>query len=136
MRLKTQLAIQAHIEGLPPRAWSRKDFQELLAEKRGDWNAPQYLTSGRLITFLLDNDFARRIDIKSKDYGAKSRYITGSLSLSLSLTSLVCLLFLQAFIHLSCHCASCSWASAGGHGLRESRADSQEDSISAQSNRH
>ena len=55
MRLKTQLAIQAHIEGLPPRAWSRKDFQELLAEKRGDWNAPQYLTSGRLITFLLDN---------------------------------------------------------------------------------
>ena len=84
MRLKTQLAIQAHIEGLPPRAWSRKDFQELLAEKRGDWNAPQYLTSGRLITFLLDNDFARRIDIKSKDYGAKSRYITGSLSLSLS----------------------------------------------------
>jgi len=81
MRLRTQLAIQAHIEALPPRAWSRKDFQELLAEKRDEWKAPQYLTPGRLITFLLDNDFARRIDIKSKDYGIKSRYVTGDLSL-------------------------------------------------------
>ena len=79
MRLRTQLAIQAHIEALPPRAWSRKDFQELLAEKRDEWKAPQYLTPGRLITFLLDNDFARRIDIKSKDYGIKSRYVTGSI---------------------------------------------------------
>jgi hypothetical protein len=81
MRLRTQVAIQAHIEALPPRAWSRKDFQELLAEKRDEWKAPQYLTPGRLITFLLDNDFARRIDIKSKDYGIKSRYVTGDLSL-------------------------------------------------------
>jgi predicted transcriptional regulator of viral defense system len=94
MRLKTQLAIQAHIEGLPPRAWSRKDFQELLAEKRNDWNAPQYLTPGRLITFLLDNDFARRIDIKSKDYGAKSRYITGDLSL----LSFACSFYKRSYI--------------------------------------
>jgi hypothetical protein len=81
MRLKTQLAIQSHIEALPPRAWSRKDFQDLLAEKREEWKAPQYLTPGHLITFLLDNDFARRIDIKSKEYGVKSRYVTGDLSL-------------------------------------------------------
>jgi hypothetical protein len=81
LRLKTQLAIQSHIEELPPRAWSRKDFQDLLAEKRDEWKAPQYLTPGRLIEFLLDNDFACRIDIKSKEYGVKSRYITGDLSL-------------------------------------------------------
>ena len=81
MRLKTQLAIKADIESLSPQAWSRKDIQELLAEKREIWNAPQYLTPGLLITFLLDNGIAQRIEIRSKEYGVKSRYITGDLPL-------------------------------------------------------
>jgi len=81
MRLKTQLAIKADIESLPPQAWGRKDIQELLAEKREVWNALQYLTPGLLITFLLDNGLAQRIEIRSKEYGVKSRYVTGNLTL-------------------------------------------------------
>lgn len=81
MRLKTQLAIKTDIESLPPQAWNRKDIQELLAEKREVWNAPQYLTPGLLIDFLLDNELAQRTVIRSKEYGEKSRYITGNLSL-------------------------------------------------------
>jgi hypothetical protein len=81
MRLKTQLAIKAHIESLPPQAWSRKDIQKLLTEKREIWNAPQYLTPGLLIAFLLDNDLAQKIEIRSKEYGVKSRYIISNLTL-------------------------------------------------------
>ena len=62
-----------------PQAWSRKDIQELLAKKREIWNAPEYLTPGLLITFLLDNGLAQRIEIRSKEYGVKSRYIIGDL---------------------------------------------------------
>jgi hypothetical protein len=81
MRLKTQLAIKADIESMPPQAWSCKDIQKLLAEKREVWNAPQYLTPGLLIAFLLDNDLAQKIEIRSKEYGVKNRYITGNLTL-------------------------------------------------------
>lgn len=81
MRLKTELAIKADIESLPPRAWSRKDFQDYLAEKRIGWNAPQCLTAGLLIEFLLDNEIARTAEICSKEYGAKTRYITGKLTI-------------------------------------------------------
>ena len=56
MRLKTQLAIKADIEALPPRAWNRKDIELYLAEKRADWNAPKYLTPSLLISFLVENE--------------------------------------------------------------------------------
>ncbi len=80
MRLKTQLAIKAEIEALAPQAWSRKDIQELLAKKREVWGAPEYLTPGLLITFLLDNDLAQKIELRSEEYGGKSRYLIGNLA--------------------------------------------------------
>lgn len=81
MRLKTQLAIKADIESLPPRAWSRKDLQTYLAEKRESWNAPQYLTTALFINFLLENELARASEIRSKEYDSKSRYVTGELTI-------------------------------------------------------
>ncbi len=81
MRLKTQLAIKADIESLPPRAWSRKDLQNYLAEKREAWNAPQYLSTGLFIDFLIENELARTSEIRSKEYGSKSRYVTGELTI-------------------------------------------------------
>jgi len=80
MRLKTQLAIKADIEALPPRAWGRKDFQVYLKERRQHWNAPQYLNTTGLIDFLLENEIARTEEIHSSEYGKKSRYVTGYLS--------------------------------------------------------
>ena len=81
MRLKTQLAIKADVESLPPRAWSRKDLQKYLAEKREAWNAPQYLSTGLFIDFLIENELARTSEIRSKEYGSKSRYVTGELTI-------------------------------------------------------
>ncbi len=80
MRLKTQLVIKADIDAQPPRAWIRKDFVAYLKAHRKDWNAPEYLTAGGLISFLLENEIARIAEISSKDYGRKSRYVTGNLS--------------------------------------------------------
>jgi hypothetical protein len=37
MRLKTQLAIKADIEGQAPAAWSRKNFEVLLKQNRKQW---------------------------------------------------------------------------------------------------
>ena len=81
MRLKTQLAIKADIEALPPRAWGRTDFQIYLKEQRERWGAPQYLNTTGLIDFLLENNIARLAEIHSAEYGKKSRYVTGDLSL-------------------------------------------------------
>jgi hypothetical protein len=81
MRLKTQLAIKADIEALPPRAWNRKDIEIYLAEKRLGWNAPKYLTPGLLLSFLVENEIARAGIISSKEYGTKTRYVTGDLSI-------------------------------------------------------
>jgi predicted transcriptional regulator of viral defense system len=81
LRLKTELAIKADVESLPPKAWSRRDFEKYLAERREAWNAPQSLTSSGLIDFLVDNDIAKERYIQSKEYGRKARYVTGNLSL-------------------------------------------------------
>jgi hypothetical protein len=81
MRLKTQLAIKADIEALTPRAWNRRDAEIYLAQKRAQWNAPNYLTPTLLISFLVDNDIARVVEINSKAYGRKTRYVIGDLSL-------------------------------------------------------
>ena len=51
MRLKTELAIKADIESLPPKAWNRRDFEKYLAERREALNIPQYLTTSGLIDF-------------------------------------------------------------------------------------
>jgi predicted transcriptional regulator of viral defense system len=80
MRLKTQLAIKADIEALPPRAWNRKDIELYLAEKRADWNAPKYFTPSLLISFLVENEIARVGEISSQGYGRKTRYVIGDLS--------------------------------------------------------
>ena len=80
MRLKTLLAIKADIETLPPRAWNRKDIEIYLSERRAHWNAPKYLTPGLLISFLVENEIARIGEISSKEYGRKTRYVTGNLS--------------------------------------------------------
>lgn len=81
LRLKTQLAIKADIEALPPRAWNRKDVELYLAEQRTAWNAPKYLTPGLLISFLVENEIAHIAEISSKEYGRKTRYVTGDLTL-------------------------------------------------------
>jgi hypothetical protein len=80
MRLKTQLAIKADFEALPPRAWSRKDVELYLKTKRDEWGAPKYLNTAGLIHFLVENDIARVGEICSKEYGRKSRYVLGDLS--------------------------------------------------------
>ncbi len=81
MRLKTQLAIKADIEALTPRAWNRRDAEIYLAQKRAQCNAPNYLTPALLISFLVDNDIDRVVEISSKEYGRKTRYVIGDLSL-------------------------------------------------------
>jgi hypothetical protein len=73
MRLKTQLAIKADIEALPPRAWNRKDIELYLAEKRADWNAPKYFTPSLLISFLVENEIARVGEISSQGYASGVR---------------------------------------------------------------
>jgi len=42
---------------------------------------PNTSPPGLLIAFLLDNDLAQKIEIQSKEYGIKNRYITGNLTL-------------------------------------------------------
>ena len=81
MRLKTQLAIKADIEALPPRAWNRKEIAVYLAEKRSDWNAPNYLSPVMLISFLVENEIAQVWEIRSTEYGSKTRFVTGELSI-------------------------------------------------------
>jgi hypothetical protein len=77
MRLRTELAIQKEIEARPAGAWSRKDFEVLLRERREMWGAPQSLTTSNLINFLLDNEIVRVAEIRSKTYGDKKRYMVG-----------------------------------------------------------
>ena len=77
MRLKTQLAIQKAIEEQAPAAWHRKDFEVFLKERRRQWDAPQSLTTPKLISFLVDNEIVRVAEIQSKSYGDKRRYILG-----------------------------------------------------------
>lgn len=77
MRLKTQLAIKADIEGQAPVTWSRKNFEVLLKQNREQWSAPQSLTTSGLIGFLIDNQIVRPVEIQSKAYNRKMRYILG-----------------------------------------------------------
>jgi hypothetical protein len=80
MRLKTQLALKADIESLPPKAWNHRDFSCYLSERREALNVPRYLTTPGLIDFLVDNEIANERYIDSPEYGRKSRYVIGDLS--------------------------------------------------------
>ena len=77
MRLKTQLAIKADIEAQAPAAWNRKNFEVFLKQYREQWGAPQSLTTSELIDFLIDNEIVRPVEIESKDYDRKMRYVIG-----------------------------------------------------------
>ena len=77
MKLKTELAIKAAIETQAPAAWSRKNFEALLKQYREAWGAPQSLTTSGLIEFLIDNEIVRPVEIRSKAYDRKMRYVLG-----------------------------------------------------------
>jgi hypothetical protein len=77
MKLKTELAIKAAIEAQAPAAWSRKNFEALLKQHREAWGAPQSLTTSGLIEFLIDNEIVRPVEIWSKAYDRKMRYVLG-----------------------------------------------------------
>jgi hypothetical protein len=77
MRLKTQLAIKADIEAQAPAAWNRKNFEVFLKQYRERWGAPQSLTTYELIDFLIDNEIVRPVEIESKAYDHKMRYVLG-----------------------------------------------------------
>jgi hypothetical protein len=77
MKLKSELAIKAAIEAQAPAAWSRKNFEALLKQHREAWGAPQSLTTSGLIEFLIDNEIVRPVEIRSKAYDRKMRYVLG-----------------------------------------------------------
>jgi hypothetical protein len=77
MKLKTELAIKAAIEAQAPAAWSRKNFEALLKRHREAWGAQQSLTTSGLIEFLIDNEIVRPVEIRSKAYDRKMRYVLG-----------------------------------------------------------
>jgi hypothetical protein len=77
VKLKTQLAIKADIETQASAAWSRKNFEALLKQHREAWGAPQSLTTSGLIEFLIDNEIVRPVEIRSKAYDRKMRYVLG-----------------------------------------------------------
>jgi hypothetical protein len=76
-KTKTELAIKAAIEARAPAAWSRKNFETLLKQHREAWGAPQSLTTSGLIEFLIDNEIVRPVEIRSKAYDRKMRYVLG-----------------------------------------------------------
>lgn len=80
MHLDYRHAIRNDIRALSPRAWSRKDIETFLKERRSAWNAPAHLNTSGLIDFLLENRLVKNGEIIS-EYGSKSRYIVGKLSL-------------------------------------------------------
>ena len=77
VKLKTQLAIKANIEAQAAAAWNRKNFDVLLKQHREEWGAPQSLTTSGLIDFLIDNEIVRPVEIRSKAYDRKMRYVLG-----------------------------------------------------------
>lgn len=78
MLMETEQAIKASIEAQEPKAWNRKDLAEFLSSERKSLAIPAYITTSKLIEFLIDNQIASEWFIQSADYGKKSRYVVGN----------------------------------------------------------
>jgi predicted transcriptional regulator of viral defense system len=81
MQISTQLKILKHFRLLAPQAITRRAVATILDEYRDSWMMPRNFGSERLITLLLENEVIRIAELRSDDYGAKTRYLLGDVSI-------------------------------------------------------